>query len=109
MIVDAQGNVSVKTTVGILDARSRSGSIVVVETDSIAIDRLEADRGAKVVAGDAITIVSLVTPEQAELIAKSMMTGEGGSITAERLLIEARDNVSVTTTVGVLDARSQSG
>ena len=109
LLIDTQGDVSVKTTVGSLDARSETGSIEVVETDSIAIDRLEAARGARVVAGDAITIVSLVTPEQAELIAKSVLTGEGGSITADRLLIDAQDNVSVKTTVGTLDARSQTG
>ncbi|MCE2751486.1 MAG: hypothetical protein LW720_06305 [Pirellula sp.] len=109
LIVEAQDNVSVTTTVGRLDARSETGSIEVVETDSIVIDRVEAARGVKVVAGDALTIVSLVTPEQAELIAKSVMTGEGGSITADRLILEARDNISVTTTVGVLDARSETG
>jgi ribosome-associated protein YbcJ (S4-like RNA binding protein) len=109
LLVDAHVNVSVKTTVGILDARSQTGSIEIVETDSIQIDRLEAARGAKVVAGDAITIISLVTPEQAELIAKTVMTGENGSITADRLLVDAQDNVSVYTTVGILDARSQMG
>ena len=109
LLIDTQGDVSVKTTVGSLDARSQTGSIEVVETDSIVIDRLEAARGVRVNAGDAITIVSIVTPEQAELVAKSVMTGEGGSITADRLMIEAQDNVSVTTTVGRLDARSETG
>ena len=109
LILEARDNISVTTTVGVLDARSETGSIEVVETDSIVIDRLEAAREVKVVAGDALTIVSLVTAEQAELIAKSVMTVEGGSITADRLIVEARDNISVTTTIGILDARSETG
>jgi len=109
LTIAAEQEVDVRTAIASLDARSSEGSITVTETDSLRIDRLEAALGASVTAGDAITIVSLVTPEQAELIAKTVMTGENGSITADRLLVDVHDNVSVKTTVGILDARNQMG